>query len=93
MNDPDRGVRIDQFMVTARWMLALIGLLIVVIFVVTVGSITDARKQTLDAITDLRKQVDQLKSENHWSLQDRADLHQSYGEIREALKRLEVRAK
>ena len=91
MNDPDRGVRIDQFMVAAKGMLALIGILIVVIFVITVGSITDSRKQTLDAITDLRKQIDLLKDQNHWSVQDRADLHQSYGEIREALKRLEGR--
>ena len=91
MNDPDRGVRIDQFMVAAKGMLALIGILIVVIFVITVGSITDSRKQTLDAITDLRKQIDLLKDQNHWSVQDRAELHQANGEIREALKRLEGR--
>lgn len=90
MNDDGRGVRIDQFMVVAKGMLFLLGFMAIVAFVLTVASIGDARKQTLDAIGDMRKQLDVLKDQNAWSQQDRAELHETTGRIREAIKRLET---
>lgn len=90
MDDPSRGHRLDIFITTAKWMLGLIGAIAIVSFILIVGSVSDARKQTLEAIQDLRKQVDLLKDDSHWSKQDRAELHETQGAIREALKRLEV---
>jgi hypothetical protein len=87
MSDEQRSVLVVQFMTGAKWMLALLGVLTVVIFVVTIGVLSDSRKQTLDAIADLRKQVEILRDQNHWSREDRAELHQGLGEIRAALKR------
>ena len=87
MDSPERGVRLDQFMTSARWVLGLIAVLAVVSFVLTIGSLADSRKQTLDAIADLKKQVEVLKDQNHWSLEDRAELHQGLGEIRAAIKK------
>lgn len=91
MNDPERGVRLDQFMTSARWLLAVIVVLACISFVIILAGITDARKQTIEAVGDMRKQIEILRDQNHWSIEDRRDLHETQGAIREALKRMEAR--
>lgn len=90
MYSEERAARVDRFMTGVKWTLAVLGMMAVASFIVTIASIADSRRRTIDAISDLRKQVEVLKGQNHWSIQDRSELHQNYGEIREALKRLET---
>ncbi len=51
----------------------------------------DQTTRVIDNLKHLQDQMDLLKGQNQWSIEDRQGLHENQKEIREALKRLEAR--
>jgi len=87
MDHPDRAAQVSAFMSTMKWMLGVLMAIAVISFVVALGAITDSRKQTLDALADMRKQLDSLKDQTVWNKQDQQALRETVGELRARLKR------
>lgn len=87
MDHPERMPRVESFMTSVQWALGLIIVMAVVSFVIIVAMAGDSRRQTLEAIQDLRKQVDSLKDQSQWTKEDQAQLREAMGELRASVKR------
>ena len=91
MDNPDRGPAVFAFMATAKAMLWILAGLAIVSLAVTLGSITESRKQTLEAIDAISKRIERLDTRADMSEKDRAELRETQGALREMLKRAEVK--
>lgn len=86
---PEQSARIDDLLRRIQAVVVVLCVLGAISFLAVVASQRDATRQVLDRVSDLSRQVQEIEGENRRAARDQAELHESQGEVRESLKRLE----
>lgn len=71
------------------WLLCFLALAVSTLFFVVVA--VHQNTKLMRQVKSMSVQMDVLSGQNHWSIEDRAELHENQERIREALKHLETK--